>query len=301
MGKNSFVWMNGNITNSVNANVSLLSHSFSRGSAIFEAFGVHESPNGPKVFRMDQHLNRLEKSADLLGMELKYSVKEIADAVSETVKINQTKRGLIKIMAYWGEEAVVNMVPDSKLDVAVFSINKNPELPLDDAYPLKTCLSKWRKLDPSTVPVEAKVVGNYLNGYLARKEAKDRGFDLSFMLDTDGYLAEGSIESLFIVKNEILETPKMGNILSSISRMTVIEIAKNLGIEVKEKNIIKEDLYDAQEIFTSHTGVKVHPVKTFEEYELIAPGPITTKISFLLNEIINFKNDMFKNYFQDLF
>ena len=91
MEKDRFVWMNGNITKGVNANVSLLSHSFSRGSAIFEAFGVHESPNGPKAFRMDQHLKRLKKSADLLGMELKYSVTEIANAVSETVKMNKTK------------------------------------------------------------------------------------------------------------------------------------------------------------------------------------------------------------------
>jgi len=300
MKEDRFVWMNGKITTGCKANVPLLSHSFSRGSAIFEAFGVHESPNGPAVFRMDQHLKRLEKSADLLGMELKYSIQDIANAVTETVKANKTKRGLIKIMAYWGEEAVVNMVPDSKLDVAVFSINKNPELPLDDAVPLKTCLSEWRKLDPSTVPVEAKVVGNYLNGYLARKEAKNRGYDLSFMLGTDGFLAEGSIESIFLVRNEILETPTMGNILSSISRMTVIEIAKTLGIEVKEKNLTKNDLYEAQEIFTSHTGVKVHPVKIFEDHELIAPGPITKKVLVLVDEIINFRNNQFKKYFQEL-
>ena len=131
------------------------------------------------TFTGKQGYDSIETVAKSLAKNLTLRESKKEEGISETVKINQTKRGLIKIMAYWGEEAVVNMVPDSKLDVAVFSINKNPELPLDDAYPLKTCLSKWRKLDPSTVPVEAKVVGNYLNGYLARKEAKDRGFDLT--------------------------------------------------------------------------------------------------------------------------
>ena len=109
-------------------------------------------------------------------------------------------RGVVKIMAFWGEEAIVNMVPCSKLDVAIFSLNKNSNLPLDDDTPLRACLSNWRKLDPRSIPVEAKAVGNYLNGYLARREAKDRGYDLSFMLGTDGFLAEGSIESIFLVK-----------------------------------------------------------------------------------------------------
>ena len=292
--------MNGNLIPGNQANVPLLSHSFSRGSAIFEAFGVHQGPNGPVVFRMDQHLKRLKNSADLLGMELKFSIQEIGEAVAETIKANNTGRGLVKIMAYWGEEAVVNMVPDSKLDVAVFSINKNPDLPLDNAEPLKACLSKWRKLDPRTIPVEAKAVGNYLNGYLARKEAKDRGYDLSFMLGTDGFLAEGSIESVFIVRKEILETPKLGNILSSISRMTILEIAQTVGIEVKEKNLRKKNLFEADEIFTSHTGVKVHPVKSFEDREFETPGPITLQLSKLVDDMLHFRNDQFKYFFQEI-
>ena len=191
------------VTNGVNANVSLLSHSFSRGSAIFETFGVHKGTSGPVVFRMDQHLKRLKNSADLLGMELKYGIPEIGEAVAKTIIANNTMRGVVKIMAFWGEEAIVNMVPSSKLDVAIFSLNKNSNLPLDNDTPLRACLSNWRKLDPRSIPVEAKAVGNYLNGYLARREAKDRGYDLSFMLGTDGFLAEGSIESIFLVKKNI--------------------------------------------------------------------------------------------------
>ena len=148
--------------------------------------------------------------------------------------------------------------------------------------------------------MEAKAVGNYLNGYLARREAKDRGYDLSFMLGTDGFLAEGSIESIFLVKNNILETPRLGNILPSISRMTILEIAQNFGIKVKEKNLRKKNLFEADEIFTSHTGVKVHPIKVFENKEFNIPGPITSQLSKIVHDIINFKNNKFKYYFQDI-
>ena len=300
MEETRIVWMNGNLVPGSEANVPLLSHSFSRGSAIFETFGVHKSTSGPVVFRMDQHLKRLKNSADLLGMELKYGIPEIGEAVAKTIIANNTMRGVVKIMAFWGEEAIVNMVPSSKLDVAIFSLNKNSNLPLDNDTPLRACLSNWRKLDPRSIPVEAKAVGNYLNGYLARREAKDRGYDLSFMLGTDGFLAEGSIESIFLVKKNILQTPKLGKILPSISRMTILEIAQNVGINVKEKNLRIKDLFEADEIFTSHTGVKVHPVIVFEDKEFKIPGPITSQLSKIVHDMIYFKNNKFKHYFKDI-
>ena len=120
------------------------------------------------------------------------------------------------MLAYWGEEAIINLVLDSKLDLAIFTIPKREELNLDKPSPLSACVSKWRKIHPSTVPVAAKACSNYLNGYLVRRDANKRGFDLGIALDTDGFLAEGSIESVFIVKDGVLKTPPLGKILSSI-------------------------------------------------------------------------------------
>ena len=300
MDAERFVWMNGKMTTGEHAKVPILSHSFSRGSAIFESLGVHDSPEGPKAFRLDKHIARLEHSAALLGMEMRCCSKEIEEAVSQTVRANNVGRGLIKIMAYWGHEAVVDLVPQVPLDVAVFAIPNGGELHLDDPTPISTCLSKWRKLHPSTVPVEAKAVGNYLNGYLARKDALDRGFDIGLLQDEDGFVAEGSTESVFLVKDGMLLTPPLGGILSGVSRMTILEVVPHLKITILEQQIRVDDLRSADEIFTAHSGVKVHPVCRFEDHELLAPGPITKRLLEAIDDIMFFRDYRFPHFFQAL-
>ncbi|MDY6789887.1 MAG: aminotransferase class IV [Thermodesulfobacteriota bacterium] len=294
------VWLNGNMIPWQEATVPLLSHGFSRGSAIFEVFGIHEGPNGPVAFRMDEHLKRLMKSASLLGMEMAYSTNEMVKAVSETVKTNHLGRGLIKMLAYWGEEAIINLVLESKLDLAIFAIPASEELSMDLAQPITACLSKWRKIHPETVPVAAKACSNYLNGYLARKDAFERGFDVGFMLGTDGFLTEGSIESVFLVKDGILKTPPLGRVLSSITRLSILQVAPIIGIPFSEDPISQEELFTVDEIFTSYSGTKVSPVARFEDRHLQAPGPITKQVKDQMNSIINFSDDRFNDWFQAL-
>ncbi|HHC24769.1 MAG TPA: hypothetical protein ENK58_05050, partial [Desulfobacterales bacterium] len=161
------VWFNGDLIPWEKATVPLLSHGFARASAIFEVFGIHEGPDGPAAFRMDKHLRRLMNSAQSLGMKMAYSAEEISEAVAETVRVNDMGRGLIKMMAYWSEEAIIHLVLESKLDLAIFAIPDSEELKLDNAQPISACLSKWRKIHPETVPVSAKACSNYLNAYLA--------------------------------------------------------------------------------------------------------------------------------------
>ena len=217
------VWLNGELIPWHDATVPLLSHGFSRGSAIFEVFGTHVGPEGTMAFRMDAHLKRLTRSAELLEMKLGFSTETIVDAVKAVVRENQLGRGLVKILAYWGKEAVIQLVLDAPLDVAIFPVAESPELGLDNSNPIAACVSKWRKLHPETVPVAAKSCANYLNGYLARKDAIRRGYDVGIMLGTDGFLAEGSIESVFIVKDGVLKTPPLGRVLSSITRMSILQ------------------------------------------------------------------------------
>ncbi|MBW1696826.1 MAG: aminotransferase class IV [Deltaproteobacteria bacterium] len=294
------VWLNGELIPWQQATVPLLSHGFSRGSAIFEVFGTHVSPNGVMAFRMDEHLKRLERSARLLGMELAYSTDTIVQGVIETVRANNLGRGLIKILAYWGEEAIIQLVLDSKLDVAIFAIPDSEELGLDRAKPISACLSKWRKIHPETVPVGAKACSNYLNGYLARRDAYERGYDVGILLGTDGFLAEGSIESVFIVQGGVLKTPPLGRILSGITRLSVLQASQAVGIPVSEEPILREDLFEAEEIFTTHSGIKVSPVARFEDRELEAPGPITRQLMELMDDITNFRDDRFQHWFQPL-
>lgn len=292
------IWMNGQMVPWKEANVHVLSHGLSRGSAIFEVFGIHPGPEGPLAFRMDKHLDRLFRSAELLGMEMAYTPEQIAAAVAESVKVNQISRGLIKIMAFYGEQAVIALVLDSKLDLAICGIPEQEDLGLDRAVPIDVCFSKWRKIHNAATPVEAKACANYLNGMLARKDAVSRGYDLGVLLTTDGYVAEGSIESVFMVKNGVLKTSPRGNILLSITRDSILEAAPVIGIEVRQEPLMPQDLMAADEIFTGHSGIKVLPVKRIEERTLEAPGPVTVKMAQAIDDICNLRDERFRHWFQ---
>ncbi len=294
------VWMNGAFIPWASATVPILSHSFSRASAIFEIFGIHTGPEGPAAFRMDAHLKRLLNSARLLEMEMNYSVDTIAEAVAETVIRNDIGRGVVKIMVYWAEEAVIRLLPRSKPDLAIFAIPEMPEMNLDSQKPVKTCLSKWRKIDPETVPVSAKACSNYLNAYLTRRDAVARGFDVGIMLGTDGFVTEGSTESVFIVKDGIVKIPPLGRVLPGISRMSVLEMARSMRLETAEAPLSMDDLYDAEEMFLSHTGVKVEPVKQFEDKRLAAPGPITRRLMEQMARILAFQDKSYMQWMQKL-
>jgi len=294
------VWFNGKLIPWRDASVPILSHGFSRASAIFDVFGIHPGPQGPVAFRMDDHLKRLMKSAELLEMELAYNTEEIVEAVKATVKANSLGRGIIKILAFWGEESINQLVLDSKLDVAVFAIPESEKLILDKDQAISACLSKWRKLHPETVPVGAKACANYLNGYLARKDAVSRGFDIGILLGTDGFLAEGSTESVFIVKEGTLMTPPLGRVLSSITRLSILQAVPEIGLTVVERPISADELFAAEEMFTVHTGSKVEPVARFEDTEFPAPGPVTKQAMQLMDDIMQFKDERFMNWFQPL-
>ncbi len=294
------VWFNGDLIPWEKATVPLLSHGFARASAIFEVFGIHEGPDGPAAFRMDKHLRRLMNSAQSLGMKMAYSAEEISEAVAETVRVNDMGRGLIKMMAYWSEEAIIHLVLESKLDLAIFAIPDSEELKLDNAQPISACLSKWRKIHPETVPVSAKACSNYLNAYLARRDANVRGFDIGLMAGTDGFLAEGSTESVFIVKDGVLKTPPLGRVLSGISRMSILQAAPAIGIPTSEETLSPEALFTADEIFTSHTGIKISPVARFENRSFEAPGPVTSQLMELMTNILNFSDSRFKDWLQPL-
>jgi branched-chain amino acid aminotransferase len=294
------VWFNGKLIPRRDATVPILSHGLSRGSAIFDVLGVHVGPQGPVAFRMDDHLKRLMTSAALLEMELAYSTGEIIEAVKATVRANRIGRGIIKILAFWGEEAPMNLILDSRLDVAVFALPESEELVLDKKHSLSACLAKWRKLHPQTVPVGAKACANYLNGYLARKDAVSRGFDIGILLGTDGFLAEGSTESVFIVKDGVLMTPPLGRVLSSITRLSILQAVPEIGLTVAERPITADELLAADEIFLVHTGTKIEAVARFEDRELAAPGPVTAQLMHLMDDIMQFRNERFMKWFQPL-
>ncbi len=295
------VWLNNKIIDWKDAQVPILSHGLSRGSGIFEAFGTHVVGGDVATFRMDAHMKRMEQTLRLLEMEIAFSSAEIKQGVARMCEINRITRSLIKVIGYWGEEAVINLVLRSPLDIAIFTIPESPELGLDNDTPITACLSKWHKPDPGAVPVMAKACANYLPGYLVRKDANDRGFDLGLTLTADGKVAEGSIESVFIVKGGVLKTPPLGNILASITRDSILTAARTDGFAVEESPLEKADLFTADEMFSCHSGIKVTPISKFEERELPAPGPVTKKVSEMMKKIMAGEDDRFTDWFEKLY
>jgi len=300
MIEDRIVYLNGAYIPWKKATVHIMSHSFGRGSAIFEVISLHATASGPAVFRLEAHIDRLFKSAEFLDMELPLSREDLCEAVASTVKRNGLQKGFIKMICFYPEFSVEILPPQKKLSVSVFAMD--PEQDLGGlGIPFETgttaYVSSWRKLDPRTVPVEAKVAANYLNGMVARAEAKKNGFEHAVMLDTQGFIAEGGTESVFLVKDNCLMTPATGTVLKSISRMSILEAAKEAGIECIEGQLKPELLFEAAEIFLSCTPFKVLPVKQINDHKLDnAPGPLTRKIAELLNTIADGNDDRFKRW-----
>ncbi len=299
LDREKIVWRNGRLIPWKEATVHVMSHSLTRGSAIFEVLAVYSTPGGPAAFRLGDHCDRMSRSAELLGMQLIQSKEEMMRGVAETVKANRVLQGVVKIVGLYSQETFkVTPPPDSKLEVCIFAVTEEEYRGETPPSSISICLSRWRKLHAETVPVEAKAAANYLNGMLSRQDAKQRGFDMAVMLDTNGFLAEGSTESVFIVKNGTLMTPPLGLILSSISRRSILEAGPLAGIKVMEKPIGKEEILRADEIFMSSTSRRVVPVHRIEDRNMgEVPGPVTSQLSTFMNKVLAGRDERFREWF----
>jgi len=300
MLEDRIVFLDGDFIAWNHATVHVMSHSFSRASAIYEILSLNESSLGPSVFRLDEHIDRLFKSAELLHMELPIPPPRLREVVLDTVRRNSLSEGIIKITAFYPQIAIDILPPTGKLSVCVIALDPHEGLAgsgssLDHGTTI--CISRWRKLAPETVPIEAKVTANYLNGMLARLEAVKRGFEYVIMLDTSGFISEGATESVFLVKDGRLMTPSLGTVLESITRKSVLQIAAHLGIETVEEQLLPGFLYEAEELFLSSTTFKVHPVRQIESRVLEnTPGPVTSKVSTTMDQIVAGQEKRFKKW-----
>jgi len=300
MIKDRIVFVNGAYIPWEKATVHIMSHSFGRGSAIFEVMSFHSTVSGPAIFRLQAHIERLFKSAELLDMELPLSEEGFFKAVSGTVRRNDLQQGIIKIICYYPQLSVEILPPQRQLAVSIFAFDPQKDLqrfgiPFEQG--VKAFISHWCKLDPQTVPIEAKASANYLNGMIARAEAKKNGFEYAVMLDTQGFVAEGGTESVFVVKDNRLLTPSAGTVLKSITRMSILEAAEVAGMACFEERFKPQLLFEADELFFASTPFKVLPVKQINDRKLDqAPGRVTRQVADLMEKIVHGNDDRFKDW-----
>ena len=275
-----FIWMDGALVPWQDATVHVLTHSLHYGSGVFEGIRAYPTGRGPAVFRLTDHMRRLDQSARLLHVDLPYSVAELVEATKETIRANQLDSCYIRPIAFLGYgEMGLNPLPcDVNVAIAVWPWGSY----LGDEgvqHGVRMKISTWRRMDPNVNPVAAKGTGIYINSSLAKVEALHGGYDEAILLNTTGTVAEATGENVFIVKNGQLITPPLSaGALEGITRDSVMTIARDLGYEVCEQTLLRTDLYLADEAFLCGTAAEIVPIREVDDREIGEPGEVTRKI-----------------------
>lgn len=276
------IWMDGKFVRWENAKVHVLTHTLHYGLGVFEGIRCYNTPEGPAIFRLWDHMKRFLKSAKTVEMEIPYSLNELCSAVKETVRRNKIKECYIRPIAFYGYGVMGLNPTGAPVNVAIAVWPWGTYLGEEGLRKgVRVKISKWRRIHPSILPPQAKLVANYANSILAKLDALESGFDEAILLNMDGYIAEGPGENIFIVKNRKLFTPPLdAGALEGITRDSVIKIAKDEGFETFEKNLMVDDLYAADEAFFTGTAAEVTPIAEVDGRKIGSGtrGPITEKI-----------------------
>ena len=292
------IWMNGSLVNWDDANVHVLTHTLHYGTGVFEGIRAYETTNGPAVFRLTDHIKRLHNSAQIMGMELPYSVEELVEATKQTVKSTGLPSCYVRPLAYYGYgEMGLNTLP-CKVDVAIACWPWGAYLG-DDAVEkgVRMKISSWTRHDHNTMPPAAKTVGNYVNSSLAKVEALKAGYDEAIMLAPNGLVAECTGENIFCVRNGVILTPPLSaGALEGITQSSVTKIARDLGYDIRVDNIARSDLYIADEIFVCGTAAEVGSVSSVDDRKVPCTGPMTKAIAATYAKAVRGQDDRYKHW-----
>jgi branched-chain amino acid aminotransferase len=275
--KTEKIWMDGELVPWDEARVHVLTHSLHYGSGVFEGIRTYAAADGPAVFRLTDHIQRLFDSAKLIVMTIPYTREEIVEACKLTVRESGLDSCYVRPIAYLGYgEIGLNPLPcEVNVSIAVWPWGSYlGEESLEQGVRMK--VSSWRRMDPNINPVAAKGTGIYINSSLAKVEAVKSGYDEAIMLNTQGFVAECTGENLFIVKNGVLITPPLSSgALAGITRDSIMTIARDLGVPVQEQQLLRHDLYLADEAFLTGTAAEVVPIRSVDDREIGNRGEIT--------------------------
>ncbi len=279
-----WIWQNGEIKPWKDATAHVMSHALHYGSSVFEGIRSYATPDGAAIFRLTDHLHRLFHSAKIYDMVLPYSADELAAASRAVISKNGLKASYIRPVAYRGLGGF-GLSAETPIDVAVAAWPMGPYLGAEALENgITACVSSWQRFAPNTIPAGAKAGGNYLSGQLIAREARQRGFGEGIALSSSGLLSEGAGENLFLVFDGVLHTtPASASILAGITRDSLKTLAREEGIEVVERDLPREYLYLADEVFMCGTAAEITPIRAVDGKQVGAgkAGPVTRRLQEL--------------------
>lgn len=280
--KSDKIWFNGKLVNWDDAKIHVMSHVIHYGSSVFEGIRCYHTSQGSAVFCLQQHVQRLLNSAKIYRMDVQQSLSDLSSAILETIRANRMNACYIRPVIFrgYGEIGVNPLGCPLDVVIAVWEWGKYlGKEALEQG--VDVCVSSWTRIAPNTLPALAKAAANYMNSQLIKMEALKNGYAEGIALDSSGYISEGSGENLFVIKDKIAITPPLASsVLPGITRQAVMEICKDLGIELREAGIARELLYLADELFFTGTAAEITPIRSVDKIQVGSGsrGPITARI-----------------------
>lgn len=257
--QNTTVFLNGKWLKATEATTNLYGQTLHYGNGVFEGIRSYKTENGVRIFKAKEHFERLKYSAEVMHIDLDYSVEELTALTYELLEKNQLENAYIRPLVYLGENMSLSPVKDVNVFLCAWEWGKYL-----GSEGLNIMTSSYQRPNPKATHIQAKVVGHYTNSILATTEAKQKGYDEALLLDNNGYVAEGPGANFFFEKDNVLYTCPLGNILSGITRQTILELAKELEFKVVEKYFTPEEVYEADGAFFTGTAAEVAPIHTLD-------------------------------------
>ncbi|HJU47734.1 MAG TPA: branched-chain amino acid transaminase [Gaiellaceae bacterium] len=291
------IWMNGELVDWADAKVHVGVHGLHYGTGVFEGIRCYDTPKGPAVFRLSDHIQRLVDSATLLYMDLPYTVEELRSATHELVRTNGLASCYIRPIAFYGYGELGVSTAGNPVETVIMSWPWGAYLGADSQTKgVSAKISSWTRVGPNVIPHVAKATGIYLNSMLATSEARRAGYEEAILLTDQGTIADGPGETIFVVKDGAIRTPHLStSILRGITRDSVIQIAQDLGYVVEEGDLIRADLMLADEVFMTGTAAEVTPVRSVDDVE-IGVGPVTQEIQNHYLDTVNGRSERWSHW-----
>ena len=294
------IWMDGNLVEWCDAKIHVLSHTLHYGCGAFEGVRAYETVHGTAIFRLQEHTERLFNSAKILRMKIPYTPEQVNDAQRLVVRENKLKSGYVRPLTWIGSQKLGVSPKGNQIHLMVAAWTWGAYLG-DDGMKrgIRVKTSSYTRHHVNITMTQAKAVSNYTNSILANMEALDDGYDEALLLDASGFVSEGAGENLFIIKGGVIYTPDLSaGALNGITRNTVFHIAKDLGLEIVQKRITRDEVYIADEAFFTGTAAEVTPIRELDRVEIGAGsrGPITEKIQSAFFDIVNGRNPKYAHW-----